>query len=138
MPSSDGLSVKPFLTLPGWSGEFEIFFFPLPCSSLSLNYRMELNQKIWYSLAISTKGFQSSVKAELQEPSSYRNNFDWLWTLPFSAAWLHPKDFAFYPTCLPLKGLHYRPSFEMSLGGAAFFFLFFFLVYASPIFKLSF
>lgn len=57
--------VKPFLTL---CLEWWVWIFPLPCPSLSVNYRMELNQKIWYSLAISTKGFQSSVKPEMQEP----------------------------------------------------------------------
>lgn len=65
VPSSDVLPVKPFLTLclQWWA-----WIFPLPCPSLSVNYGMELNQKIWYSLAISTKGFQSSVKTEMQEP----------------------------------------------------------------------
>lgn len=65
VPSSDVLPMKPFLTLclQWWA-----WIFPLPCPSLSVNYEMELNQKIWYSLAISTKGFQSSVKTEMQEP----------------------------------------------------------------------
>lgn len=65
VPSSDVLPMKPFLTLclQWWA-----WIFPLPCPSLSVNYGMELNQKIWYSLAISTKGFQSSVKTEMQEP----------------------------------------------------------------------
>lgn len=49
--------------------------FPLPCALLSVNYEMELNQKIWYSLVISTKGFQSSVKAEMQEPQQLQIQF---------------------------------------------------------------
>lgn len=49
--------------------------FPLPCTLLSVNYEMELNQKIWYSLVISTKGFQSSVKAEMQEPQQLQIQF---------------------------------------------------------------
>lgn len=66
--------LEPFLTL---CFKRRAWIFPLPCPSLSVNYRIELNQKIWYSLVISTKGCQSSVKTEMQKAQQPQKSF-WL------------------------------------------------------------